>query len=609
MPPTVQEQTRREHRSHGASEKRSELYSCRVKYNNTLPDIPFDPKFVAYPFDMNRYVQYKPTSLEKSFKSELLTEVDLGIPIELIDSRFYRFNPNDELDPADERLLEEETVVAQNSKRSKQHARNISWLRRTEYISSELGRYGLSSDKAEIKIGAQIKKLMKEEDLYRDRESQIKAIEKTFEDSKSPIEKHHSKQGVYKVSEYPVYPDFKLWAHPYAQVIFDADPAPKDRPAEEQISDMSQAMIRGMMDESGDQFVAYFLPTEETRRKRKLDQDQGIEFNAEQEYHYKLTREYGWTVKNKASKGYEETYFFIFRPSDNGVFYNELETRVRLNKRRKLGQNISQLTNSVLAVTHRDFNANEAAAQENRMTQLEPAIAEEDDDEEEDEEEEADVVDGEEDDKDGEDNEENMDQNENKDNNEEDEEETDDKSKIVKKETTNDDESDEERKAGTHAENNSKQDENEDEEGAGSGASEAEDASDDNNGSENENEEEDEQQHKSSATVVKTGKGGAEESENDNESEEEENPDNQEEEQIDEQEQESEQEEGDDVDEEEEEEDQVTVKAEKAEDSPGEVNNQDQGDEEEAEQSTSDEDQESSEEEEEEEVQQEGDDD
>jgi len=354
-----------------------------VKYNNTLPDIPFDPKFVAYPFDMNRYVQYKPTSLEKSFKSELLTEVDLGIPIELIDSRFYRCNPHDELDPSDERLLEEETPVAQNSKRSKQHARNISWLRRTEYISSELGRYGLSNDKAEIKIGAQIKKLMKEEDLYRDRESQIRAIEKTFEDSKTPIEKHHSKQGVYKVEEYPVYPDFKLWAHPYAQVIFDADPAPKDRPAEEQISDMSQAMIRGMMDESGDQFVAYFLPTEETRRKRKLDQEQDIEFNAEQEYHYKLTREYGWTVKNKASKGYEETYFFIFRPSDNGVFYNELETRVRLNKRRKTGQNVSQLTNSILAVTHRDFNANEVGAQENRMTQLEPAIAEDDEEEEE----------------------------------------------------------------------------------------------------------------------------------------------------------------------------------------------------------------------------------
>ena len=37
------------------------------------------------------------------------------------------------------------------------------------------------------------------------------------------------------------------------------------------------------MDESGDQFVAYFLPTEETRRKRKMDAEQGIEFHPEQE--------------------------------------------------------------------------------------------------------------------------------------------------------------------------------------------------------------------------------------------------------------------------------------------------------------------------------------
>ena len=34
---------------------RSELV-CRVKYNNTLPDIPFDPKFILYPFESNRYV-------------------------------------------------------------------------------------------------------------------------------------------------------------------------------------------------------------------------------------------------------------------------------------------------------------------------------------------------------------------------------------------------------------------------------------------------------------------------------------------------------------------------------------------------------------------------
>ena len=42
-------------------------------------------------------------------------------------------------------------------------------------------------------------------------------------------------------------------------------------------------------------------------------------------YDYVLAREYNWNVKNKMSKGYEETYFFVMR--DNCVAYNELETR------------------------------------------------------------------------------------------------------------------------------------------------------------------------------------------------------------------------------------------------------------------------------------------
>ena len=42
-------------------------------------------------------------------------------------------------------------------------------------------------------------------------------------------------------------------------------------------------------------------------------------------YDYTLAREYNWNVKNKASKGYEETYFFLMK--EDGVYYNELETR------------------------------------------------------------------------------------------------------------------------------------------------------------------------------------------------------------------------------------------------------------------------------------------
>lgn len=95
---------------------------------------------------------------------------------------------------------------------------------------------------------------------------------------------------------------------------------------------MSQAMIRGVQDLTGEQFVAYFLPTQETLKKRKRDEEDGVEYLDSEEYEYSMAREYNWNVKNKASKGYEESYFFLFK--NDGVYYNELETRVRLSKRR-----------------------------------------------------------------------------------------------------------------------------------------------------------------------------------------------------------------------------------------------------------------------------------
>ena len=75
-----------------------------------------------------------------------------------------------------------------------------------------------------------------------------------------------------------------------------------------------------------------------------------------------MAREYNWNVKSKASKGYEENFFFLFR--DEGVYYNELETRVRLSKRRlKAGQHIG---NSKLVVKHRPLNKQESKMQRYR---------------------------------------------------------------------------------------------------------------------------------------------------------------------------------------------------------------------------------------------------
>ncbi|KAH9506122.1 RNA polymerase-associated factor [Dermatophagoides farinae] len=343
-------------------ERRPELF-CKVKYSNSLPDIPFDPKFIVYPFDTNRFVEYKQTSLEKNYKHDLLTEQDLGVTIDLINPETYEIDEykNLRLAEEDEKLLEDEIAAPQDTKRSRCHNRAITWLKKTEYISTEFNRYGASSDKTETKVGFGVRKRMRDENFYLDRDSQIAAINKTFESAKKPILSHPGKPGLKPVKTWPVFPDFELWKYPFAQVMFDADPAPSEKEKE-----MSQAMIRGVMDESGEQFVAYFLPTEDSMNKRKIDELEGRDYTENEDYEYSMAREYNWNVKNKATKGYEENYFFVWR--DDAVCYNELETRVKLSKRRVK----HTATNSKLVVKHRQLNEQEYKIQEIRMTQLEP---------------------------------------------------------------------------------------------------------------------------------------------------------------------------------------------------------------------------------------------
>merc|ERR1719438_113733 len=111
---------------------------------------------------------------------------------------------------------------------------------------------------------------------------------------------------------------------------------------------------------------------------------EGVDYKDDAEYEYKMAREYNWNVKSKASKGYEENFFFLFR--GDGVYYNELETRVRLSKRRlKAGQ---QASNSKLVVRHRPLNKQELKMQRYRERNLEPPNEEEEISEDEEEEEE-----------------------------------------------------------------------------------------------------------------------------------------------------------------------------------------------------------------------------
>lgn len=173
--------------------QRSDLL-VNLKYKNTLPDVPFDLKFIrsnsAKKF--HQLAEYKPTSLELNYQYDNYAELDLGVPIDLIDQDVYRRMANDGVHHStDEKLLEDD-VPKRDSTRSKQHKTSVSWLRRSEYISTEQTRFQPQSiEKHECKVGANLKKSLMEATLYMDRSSQIHAIRKTFADSKKGIINHY----------------------------------------------------------------------------------------------------------------------------------------------------------------------------------------------------------------------------------------------------------------------------------------------------------------------------------------------------------------------------------------------------------------------------------
>lgn len=335
----------------------------KVKYTNTLPDIPFDPKFLVNPLDIKRFVEYETTSLEQNAKHELLTTPHLGVDIDLILPERYAIPLIPEHDPDDDRLLNEEEPQLEKSKKSARdkphsqlHSKVVPWLKKTEYISTEFNRYGSSNEKTETKVGYNVRKSLKEDEVFLDKDSQIKAINATFEAAKTTIDKHPTKPDVHATRVLPLLPDFDIWKYYFAHVKFDSEPA--DPTKTEQ---MSQAIMKGAYDdETKENFVIYFLPTEITMTDRLLDQRNGMGHTEGKEYEYKSTRDYCWSAKTNLL----DDFFFVFR--DDAVYYNRLSMEVTLKKRRIKNQGAS----STLVVKHRDLNDDELNGQEEKLKEL-----------------------------------------------------------------------------------------------------------------------------------------------------------------------------------------------------------------------------------------------
>ncbi|CAD6193384.1 unnamed protein product [Caenorhabditis auriculariae] len=352
-------------RTQADSNVRRADFLSRPRFSNTLPDMPFEGKFMGCPFvPLDRFVNYTTSSLEKEYKRDVLCDDDMGIQINLVDFDKYtvRENEPEEQDDRDKMLLDDDLAKAINHKRSAQHSRLVPWMRKTEYISTEFNRLGVAADRQETKLGYNLKKNNHDAgEMYRDHQSQIDAITKTFEDVKKPIKAHYSKKGVTPLEELPIFPDFENWKWSFAQATFDGDTAPSTQVSPEMRRfSLENSLLRGLQDNSMTQFAVHYSPSVETLQKILEDREAGIPYTEDHVYEMIMNREYEWKVESRAANE-NENLAITFK--NGAVAYSEIGMLIRLNRRRKSALN----KKSTVLLRFRDPNDRELALREQRQ--------------------------------------------------------------------------------------------------------------------------------------------------------------------------------------------------------------------------------------------------
>jgi len=335
---------------------RNSEFICKIKYQNNLPPIPFDPKLLSYPFDKLRFVKYQTISLDKNYKHLLHTEPDLGIPVDLIDPSVYLTPAKPEPPhPEDLRIIEPSDAAEKAAKRSRieQVRPTVPWLIKTTYmgpVTDELHRPRGSVP--EVQFGQRYAKEKKEEDETVIKAKQIQAIEETFELMDVPP-KHTRQPELKPLQILPIFPDFELWPNRYTQVVIE------DVLDEKMDPELKEALVGESIIKFYNldplKFFAYMVP-----KKRKIEEIS--EPGEGEEMEYEWIREYNYDVK----KGTDPTYFFTM--TQDAVYYDEITSKVSSTKLKQKSE-LPPLP-SKITVVRRDLNEGEKQMREKRMNDL-----------------------------------------------------------------------------------------------------------------------------------------------------------------------------------------------------------------------------------------------
>ncbi|KAF5316414.1 hypothetical protein D9619_006301 [Psilocybe cf. subviscida] len=346
-----------------SSKKSSKLdLLVRVRYSNPLPPPPCPPKLLNVPTNPMRYAQPEfLNALANEAPLPMIVDAECGMPLDLgkweclweENGDDSALNPDlhnlPELDPRDAFLLADPSSSngaygpngSSSSSASAQPLAQVTWLRKTEYISRE----------GTMKASSSEQKVVQTQSIDVSRAAQIRDIEASFaaanENFSLETVKHPNKEGVTAVESYPFLPDAEIWGNQYD--LFRFSERPGDRPIDVDDPRLDCAILRPMKTEH-DSFLAFYLTQDDqsatTFKETRFSVHPYEVPEQEEETIFQFVRDYE-TVKVEQDvanefllvlyDGEDPTPSFenFDRPTrEKGAYYKNIERKMHLKKKR-----------------------------------------------------------------------------------------------------------------------------------------------------------------------------------------------------------------------------------------------------------------------------------
>eukprot|EP00644_Phytophthora_capsici_P002250 jgi/Phyca11/528181/estExt2_fgenesh1_pm.C_PHYCAscaffold_270085 len=315
--------------SHAQAKRRALLgkqseFLANLEFRNSLPDIPFDTKFVKYPHEPERLIKYKPNSLEMDYTYEIHEEPNLGLTIDLIDPAKYQAPEVPEpLEVGDEQVLMMKEDHAGTKGRTKVRP-TVSWLRRTEYMGNDL-----YDSVHKFKSEAEVQNALREstenalaEVVSVTLEDRAEASFRDINDSKLLVHPHNKKKKIAKV--WDVFPDQILSANKYAILSYDMLPS-EDLKSKGITSREERALLCGVNKkiQAGNELIQGSI---------LLPNGAEDEENTDREK-FSYLREYAMSVESLEPRDTQSQHVvFILDPESNQFTYSDVLNRIQLKK-------------------------------------------------------------------------------------------------------------------------------------------------------------------------------------------------------------------------------------------------------------------------------------